>query len=606
MSDEPKSLAEDLQKVPLELKRFLERLPDKTLFVLLFLGWIALFHFLGNSTQGYVKETSLFGWMHYVYTTSEGDELGLYIPLIVLALAYWKRDQLIAVQKSKWWPGVILVLLGLAIHVVGYVVQQSRVSIVGFFIGLYGITGMIWGWRWLLASFFPFCLFVFCVPLATETERITLPLRLYATQITSFTCRTILGINVLSDGTQLLDPQGRYQYDIAAACSGIKSLTATVAISLIGGFVFFRSSWRRLVTFLSAFPLAVLGNAIRLVAIVVASEAFGPMAGKYVHDSSWLSLLPYLPAIGGLVLLVKILEERESSPSPAPTAVDAGAPVLPTRGWSLGRQGVFTLVSVWLAVGVTGMFIDKLRSNQRMGRPGLKVVDVPSRDVKGNPVGTNSVYLPEKVLSFDSRPMPVAQMVLDLLPKDTTYGQRLYQSADGMYVSTSVVLMGSDRSSIHKPQICLVAQGWKINRSQMTQLVIDRPRRYELPVMRLDLSKELQQADGSKVRVSGIYLYWFVSQDQLTADHLDRQWWMARDLLTQGLLQRWAYVTYFAECPPGLEQVTFERLKNLVSESVPLFQEVQGKPITAVSGSEPSASLRASLGSEVDDDGTLR
>ncbi|MBL9168471.1 MAG: exosortase-associated EpsI family protein [Verrucomicrobiales bacterium] len=586
MSEEPKSLAEDLQKIPVELKRFSQALPDKLLFLLLFAGWVVLFHLLGNSTQGYVKETSLFGWMHYVFTTSEGDELGLYMPAIVLALAYWKREQLIAVRKSRWWPALLLVLAGLAIHVVGYVVQQSRVSIVGFFIGLYGITGLVWGWRWLLATFFPFCLFVFCVPLATETERITLPLRLYATQITAFTCRTILGINVLSDGTQLFDPQGRYQYDIAAACSGIKSLTATVAISLIGGFVFFRAPWRRLVTFLSAFPLAVLGNAIRLVAIVVASEAFGPLAGKYVHDSSWLSLLPYVPAIGGLVLLVKLLQEKELPGASAPVAPPPPVPEpIPVRS-SFGRQGAFALVSVWLAVAATGVFIDKLRNNQRMGRPGLKVVSVPSLDVKGNPIGTNSVYLPEKVLSFDSRPMPVAQMVLDLLPKDTTYGQRLYQSADGMYVSTSVVLMGSDRSSIHKPQICLVAQGWKIDRSQATHLVIDRPTRYELPVMRLDLSKERQQADGSKDRVRGIYLYWFVSQDQLTADHLDRQWWMARDLLTQGLLQRWAYVTYFAECPPGLEQVTFERLKNLVSESVPLFQEVQGRPLAGVSDSQ--------------------
>lgn len=321
MSNEPKSLADDLREIPRELKRFADAMPDKLLFFLLFGSWIALFHFLGNSTQGYVKETSLFGWMHYVFSTSEGDELGLYIPLVVLGLGYWKRQPLMAVQKAPWWPAIVLILMGLALHVLGYVVQQSRVSIVGFFIGLYGLTGMVWGWRWLLASFFPFCLFVFCVPLATETERITLPLRLYATNITAVVCRTILGINVLHDGTQLLDPQGRYQYDIAAACSGIKSLTATVAIALIGGFIFFKTPWRRLVAFLSSFPLAVLGNVIRLVAIVVASEAFGASAGKYVHDSSWLSLLPYIPALGGLVLLVRLLEEKPATAAAQPAAM---------------------------------------------------------------------------------------------------------------------------------------------------------------------------------------------------------------------------------------------------------------------------------------------
>jgi len=47
---------------------------------------------------------------------------------------------------------------------------------------------------------------------------------------------------------------------------------------------------------------------------------------------------------------------------------------------------------------------------------------------------------------------------------------------------------------------------------------------------------------------------------------------MARELLTTGVLQRWAYVTYFAVCLPGQEQATFERLEKIIASSVPEFQ----------------------------------
>ena len=275
------------------------------------LAWVLLFHFLGNSTLGYIKTASLFGWMKYAFTISDADELGAYMPWVVVGLLYWKRDALLGTAGLPWWPALALVLMGLGIHWAGYVVQQTRLSIVGFFLGLYGLSGMTWGWRWLKSLFFPYCLFVFCVPLATETDRITFPMRLMATKITGLFCRGVMGIDVIIDGTMLFDAKGQYQYEIAAACSGIKSLSATVAISVIAGFVFFKSPWRRLAVVLAALPLAVLGNVLRLVAIIVASEGFGRGAGMFVHDNAILSLLPYVPAIGGVVLLVRFLGDQE-------------------------------------------------------------------------------------------------------------------------------------------------------------------------------------------------------------------------------------------------------------------------------------------------------
>ena len=287
-------------------------LPEKTLFFMLLAAWAALFLFFGNSTLGYTATHSLFRWMEYTYSMSTDDEHGRLIPFVVLGLYWWKRKELMAVPKAPWWPGLGLLGLALLVHGIGYMVQQARISIIGFFLGVYAVTGMVWGWRWLKASFFPFCLFAFCVPLGTLTETITFPLRIAATQITVAISHVGLGIDVIQDGTRIFDPNGAYQYEVAAACSGIRSLTVTLAIAVIYAFVYFKSPWRRGLIIAAAFPVAVTANVIRLTSIIIAAEAFGAAAGNYVHASAWMSLLPYVPALLGIVLLGYWMRENKS------------------------------------------------------------------------------------------------------------------------------------------------------------------------------------------------------------------------------------------------------------------------------------------------------
>jgi exosortase len=147
------------------------------------------------------------------------------------------------------------------------------------------------------------------LPVGNVTGPISFHLRLLATQITAGICETGLGIDVVHTGTRLLDPQGLYDYEVAAACSGIRSLTATLALATVYAFVMLKVWWRRGLMILSAFPLAVAANVVRLSTIIVVAEAFGQKAGNFVHHSSWLSLLPYVPAIIGILVLGHWLRE---------------------------------------------------------------------------------------------------------------------------------------------------------------------------------------------------------------------------------------------------------------------------------------------------------
>jgi hypothetical protein len=165
------------------------------------------------------------------------------------------------------------------------------------------------------------------------------------------------------------------------------------------------------------------------------------------------------------------------------------------------------------------------------------------------------------------------------LPRDTSYGQRLYIGDDNFQSEANVVLMGSSRASIHKPQICLTAQGWNINgaSSHEDRVPLARPLPFDLPVMRLNATKQVDM-NGRKVDAGCVYVYWFVDADRCTASHARRMLWMANDVLFKGELDRWAYVSFLSICAPGQEDATFERMKKLIAVSVPDFQLVPKTP----------------------------
>ncbi|MBU6399053.1 MAG: EpsI family protein [Verrucomicrobia bacterium] len=239
------------------------------------------------------------------------------------------------------------------------------------------------------------------------------------------------------------------------------------------------------------------------------------------------------------------------------------------------RQSWLILLVVWGLLGLSATLMARLQRAQRLGRPGLKVVAEPNFDPRGKVAGDHSIYLPDRVLDFTSQPAPITDLELNWLPRDTTYGRRVYHSTDGMEILLSAVLMGKDRTSIHKPEYCLTGQGWRILRADQDTIRVARPHPYDLPVMKLTTATEVT-VHHQMTSLRGLYVYWFVADGELTAEHGQRMWWMARDLLETGVLQRWAYVACFVVCEPGAEARTYERLKRFIADATPRFQLTTG------------------------------
>ncbi|MEI6074072.1 MAG: exosortase/archaeosortase family protein [Verrucomicrobiota bacterium] len=285
-------------------------LPNKAFFFILAIAWVTLFLFYGNSNLGYVHSASLYAWLMDSYTAPGGDnQYGLMIPFVVLGLFWWKRKQLVAQPAGFWWPGILLLILGLLLHLGGFLVQQSQLSVVGLFTGLYGLMGLAWGRYWLKASLFPYFLLGFCIPTGGLQDGFTFQLRLLVSWMVAGVAHMGLSPDLIREGTQLFDGQHTFGYEVAAACSGIHSIVALLALLTIFGFVTFKSPWRRGTMMVAAIPLAVLGNVVRLCFTIGVAETFGQAAGKMVETK--FGFVTFVVALSCAYVLARWLEKGE-------------------------------------------------------------------------------------------------------------------------------------------------------------------------------------------------------------------------------------------------------------------------------------------------------
>jgi exosortase len=294
-----------------EFRQLLNSLPSKPQFLLVAIAWIVLFQFLGNSSLGYASTPSMFSWLVAVYESNPDDSLGYMIPPLIVALLYAKRDDLVPLEKAPWVPALILLILALLLHVVGYLVQQVRVSLLAFGLGLWAVTGLFWGVRWMRATAFPFALMVFAVPLTAYTDSMTFHLRLLSTSLAAGFCKEVLNLSLIRDGTVVFHalPGGvrGFEFEVAPACSGIRSLTVVLLLTLVFGYLRFDTLWRRIALVVAAIPLAVIANVVRLVTVFTVGEAWGGAAGKRIETN--LGFVTFAVAFGGMLLLARFIKE---------------------------------------------------------------------------------------------------------------------------------------------------------------------------------------------------------------------------------------------------------------------------------------------------------
>jgi hypothetical protein len=149
----------------------------------------------------------------------------------------------------------------------------------------------------------------------------------------------------------------------------------------------------------------------------------------------------------------------------------------------------------------------------------------------------------------------MAQVEKDQLPPDTEFLKYLYRHPSGRELLVSIVLSGNARNSIHRPQRCLVAQGYNITRSHVEKMAL--PQRAPLKVMLLDTLHQFgPRRDAIHARPVS-FAYWFVGQKRETPSHLKRMFWLAWDRVWHGVAHRWVYIMVHGQ--DRQESTTFAR-----------------------------------------------
>lgn len=260
-----------------------------------------LFHALGNTADVKLYGRSTLLWMIGRWndgglTLGAADySHGWLIPIVSLCVIWWKRQALMQAPKAPSRMGLAVVMVALFLHWFGAKAQLPRLSLVALVALIWGIPFYLYGRQVAKLLLFPCAYLFFCIPI-NFLDSLTLPLRVYMTTATHVIL-TGLGFAIVQSGTALhsvismnapvlLHPDNiKYSLEIADPCSGVRSLTAMVAITAIYGYLTQRTLLRKWILFLSAVPLALLGNMIRILTVSLVSEAFGGNVGAGIyHD----------------------------------------------------------------------------------------------------------------------------------------------------------------------------------------------------------------------------------------------------------------------------------------------------------------------------------
>jgi exosortase len=190
-------------------------------------------------------------------------------------------------------------------YYVGVKGVQERTVVFSFVTLLYGLVLCLLGKEFFRVLFFPITFLLLMIPLNFLDEVVGFPLRQFVAGAT-VSLLNWFGIEAYRMGNGTGIYSSVFRFDVADPCSGIRSLMALTTVTAFYGYVTQRAQWKRWVLFLSAMPLAVLGNLSRVLSIALVAEVYGQdLATKVYHDWSGFILFPV--ALTAMVIIGVLL-----------------------------------------------------------------------------------------------------------------------------------------------------------------------------------------------------------------------------------------------------------------------------------------------------------
>ncbi len=243
-------------------------------------------------------------WMWEVWMQSEYYGHGPLIPLISAYLIYSRREELRRADNGHNWWGLFLLVPGMAMFLAAVYLDVNFAQGFAMIAILGGLIILLWGWGRAKVLLFPVSFLIFMVPtgrlLVTQFSG---PLQDGGAAVAAKAV-SLIGMPVERMGTTIKIPD--YTFEVAQACSGLKSTIAMSALAALFAYLVAGPVWKRVLLFVSGAPVALLANSIRITFTLVLGRAFGTAAAEgFFHTLS--GLLVFVIGLIGLFGMARIL-----------------------------------------------------------------------------------------------------------------------------------------------------------------------------------------------------------------------------------------------------------------------------------------------------------
>lgn len=264
--------------------------PAARWFALLGCTVVLLLFYLLLPGYGPGREQSLLHVLYDSWNVETRYEHGVMFPFIILGLFVYQWKNIRASIGAGEWQGLVLLGFGCLLFVVAYRVIQWRVGIGAL---PFVVSGLIWylcGRKTFLLTVFPVFYLWLSIPIP-DIQQATVPMQNFSISIAQFLCK-VSGVGTYASGAKIFSTNNHWEpLEIDEACSGIRSLMALLMISSAWAYLAQMSLWKRGLLLMSALPLSILGNGLRVASIFIIAE-YGnqEFARKTWHDHSGLFL----------------------------------------------------------------------------------------------------------------------------------------------------------------------------------------------------------------------------------------------------------------------------------------------------------------------------
>jgi exosortase len=234
---------------------------------------------------------------------------GWLVPLGALALLWMRFQPFEEVPTIERWIGLGLVVVGLLARLYAAEYGMHPVDRLSFMPAIFGVFMLVGGMRVIEWAWPALAILVFMFPWPSVLERAILGnLQKIASMCSTFVLQT-MGISAFREGNLISIPGMEQPLNIAEACAGLRMATIFGAMAVLMIFLVERPWWDKFVIVLSAIPIALAVNIIRITVTGLLYMWIGTdseFARKLGHDWAGYFMMPL--ALGFLWLELQILE----------------------------------------------------------------------------------------------------------------------------------------------------------------------------------------------------------------------------------------------------------------------------------------------------------